>query len=290
MVSGAMIIRDFVFARSSCTDPQTLPLQRESCLWLPGGLRTAPTAMLWPVPTLYSCRAGSLSLVLEDRSLRIDAGDYFIALPGRSLRLEPASAQPARLLTLAFRAGLASEVAGDREPAMISDHIVTQDRATNSVLDYLVRNVESGLRDEVWLEEQYRYLLGRIVGRQHARLARFAATHLPRRGLRLETIRRIDRARDFMLSRFELPLTLGEIAQQAYLSPFHFARLFRQIEGVTTYEFLQRRRARCAFELLRDSSLPLEEVARMSGFNNRVTLFRACKQFFERSPSELRAA
>ena len=93
-----------------------------------------------------------------------------------------------------------------------------------------------------------------------------------------------------MLSNFELPLTLREIAQQAFLSPFHFARLFRQIEGVTTYEFLQRRRASCALELLTSTRLPLEEVARRAGFNSRITLFRVCKQFFERSPSALRAA
>jgi AraC-like DNA-binding protein len=290
MVLAAMIIRDTCGGRPGCADLQSLPLERESCLLLMRGLRAAPAPMTWPVPTLHACWSGSVTLAFDDRSVRIDAGDYFCALAGRSLRLEAASAAPVRMLTLAFRAGLAAEVGGVREPPIISEHIVTQDRATSCAIDYVVRTVERGFRDEQWLEEQYRFVLERVIGRQHSRLSRFASSDAPRRGSRLETLRRIDRARDFMLSNFERPLSLSDIAQQAFLSPFHFARLFRQIEGMTTYEFLQRRRARCALTLLNSSRLPLEEVARLSGFNSRVTLFRACKQFFARSPSELRAA
>ena len=291
MVSAAMIIREPGGGnRLTLPDLQAMPLDRESCLWLMRSARATAASFTWPVPTLYACWAGCIALSIDDRIVRIEAGDYFCALAGRSLRVEAVGAAPVRALTLAFRLGLAEEVGGTRQPPIISESLVTQDRAVSSALEYLVQTIERGYRDESWLEEQYRFVLERVIRRQHARLAKVAASELSRRGLRLETIRRIDRARDFMLSNFERPLTLNDIAQQAFLSPFHFARVFRQVEGMTTYEFLQRRRARCALGLLSGSRLPLEEVARLSGFNSRVTLFRACKQFFDRSPSELRAA
>lgn len=63
-------------------------------------------------------------------------------------------------------------------------------------------------------------------------------------------------------------LSLGELAREAGLSPFHFLRLFRRVAGVTPYQYLIGARLRRALDLLLDTELPVTRVAYDSGFGD----------------------
>ena len=68
-----------------------------------------------------------------------------------------------------------------------------------------------------------------------------------------------------------------EIAEIAELSPFHFARSFKQATGSTPIHFLTQRRIDLAKRLLVESELPIVEVGLRAGFKNQshfTTLFR----------------
>jgi AraC-like DNA-binding protein len=306
LTSCNMILRDPQFSAKSAFDTLRLPLGEECCLLLGRGPRFSLPPMQFPVVTLQACWAGTASLCVDDRRIRIEEGDYFPLNAERLMRAEFMGHSQMRAAVLCFRRGLPEEIALtvatnanrllDSEghvtglAPLLTERIVVDDRIVASTLNYIVQNAEQGLSDDVWFEEQFQFLLLHVMEKQQLRLHSLRSLEAFRRGARQEMLRRLDRARDYMLSCFEQQLSLREIAQQAFLSAFHFARLFRQVEGVTTYEFLQRRRARCALDLLTRTQLPLDEVARRAGFNSRVTLFRVCKQYFQRSPSLLRAA
>ena len=102
--------------------------------------------------------------------------------------------------------------------------------------------------------------------------------------------KRLKRTLECIAYRYAEPLSLGELAAQAGVSKFHFARLFRRATGTTPYRYLVDRRLDAAKRMLKTTDLAIEEIARRSGF------FRAnhfSTQFSQRcgvSPREYRLA
>jgi AraC-like DNA-binding protein len=73
------------------------------------------------------------------------------------------------------------------------------------------------------------------------------------RGVRLydpATLARLCRARDYLADHFHERPSLSQAAQQAYLSPFYFGRLFAGAFGETPHEFVTRLRIERAKRML----------------------------------------
>jgi AraC family transcriptional regulator len=88
---------------------------------------------------------------------------------------------------------------------------------------------------------------------------------------------RLRRVTEFIDGNLENDLSLAEIAQAADLSPYHFARSFKQTTGMTPIQFLMQRRIEYAKFMLTESELPIVEVGLNAGFKNQshfTTLFR----------------
>lgn len=88
---------------------------------------------------------------------------------------------------------------------------------------------------------------------------------------------KLRRVTEFIEENLEHDLTLAEIAEIAELSPFHFARSFKQATGSTPIQFLTRRRIDLAKRLLVESEMPIVEIGLRAGFKNQshfTTLFR----------------
>ena len=81
--------------------------------------------------------------------------------------------------------------------------------------------------------------------------------------------RRLRRAIEFMHDNFGRELALEEIASAAYLSEYHFARLFKQITGVTPHVYLANVRLERARKLLADTALPIGQIASMVGYQSQ---------------------
>jgi AraC-like DNA-binding protein len=89
-------------------------------------------------------------------------------------------------------------------------------------------------------------------------------------------------------------ISLGELAREAGLSPFHFLRLFRRVAGRTPHQLLIQARLRRAMALLLDTARPVTEIAAEAGFfdlSNFINTFRrnvGCSpQRYRRSPYEV---
>jgi AraC family transcriptional regulator len=88
---------------------------------------------------------------------------------------------------------------------------------------------------------------------------------------------KLRRVTEFIEENLERDLTLAEIAEIAELSPFHFARSFKQATGSTPIHFLTQRRIDLAKRLLVESELPIVEIGLRAGFKTQshfTTLFR----------------
>lgn len=64
------------------------------------------------------------------------------------------------------------------------------------------------------------------------------------------------------------PLTLAALAQEAALSEYHFARMFRQSMGLAPHQYVMQRRMARAEQLVRHSAQSLTGIALACGFNS----------------------
>jgi AraC-like DNA-binding protein len=64
-------------------------------------------------------------------------------------------------------------------------------------------------------------------------------------------------------------ITVSRLATTVHMSACHFARMFRKAAGEPPHTYLTRRRMKRAKELLRNTDLPLVEVAANSGFQTQ---------------------
>ncbi|MGI6285767.1 response regulator [Neomoorella humiferrea] len=78
----------------------------------------------------------------------------------------------------------------------------------------------------------------------------------------------IERACRFIEANFHRDLTLEEVAQQVYLSPCYFSRLFKQVKGQNFIDYLTRVRLGAAKELLLNTELPVAAIAERVGYHD----------------------
>jgi AraC family transcriptional regulator len=100
--------------------------------------------------------------------------------------------------------------------------------------------------------------------------------------------RRFDQVVDLVEARLGGKLTLQAMADQAGLSPFHFARTFKESTGLPPHAFVTARRMDRARILLRTSGRPVEEVARAVGFDNISHFRRVFRRHHGVNPAVLR--
>ena len=100
--------------------------------------------------------------------------------------------------------------------------------------------------------------------------------------------RRLRRAMEFMHDNYSRELALEEIASAAYLSEYHFARLFKQITGITPHVYLANLRLERARELLLESTLPISEIAAMVGYQSQSHFTKIFKSVTGTTPRVFR--
>jgi AraC-like DNA-binding protein len=81
-------------------------------------------------------------------------------------------------------------------------------------------------------------------------------------------LERMERAKTYILENFDKNISLKEIARNAFMSEFHFSRVFRQITHRSPHQYLLDVRFQHAILLLRNTSQTVTDVCYASGFQN----------------------
>lgn len=104
-----------------------------------------------------------------------------------------------------------------------------------------------------------------------------------------ELLRRLLRAKDRMDAASHEEWPVSRLASVSCVSEAHFARSFKEAFGVPPHRYLLTRRLERAKALLRDTDVPILEVALQTGWNSLGTFGRTFRDVIGESPSELRA-
>lgn len=107
----------------------------------------------------------------------------------------------------------------------------------------------------------------------------------PRGGLSVGALRRVC---EFVESHLEDNIDLDDLAAQARLSVYHFARAFRHSVGVSPLRYLLEQRVRRAQQLLRQTDLSLASIANAVGFFDQGHLARQFRRLVGTTPSSYR--
>lgn len=162
----------------------------------------------------------------------------------------------------------------------------------DQVIEQLSRAVLQELRQPgptgALLAESLGVALAAYILRHHSNMAP-TALPLARAEGALDASRR-RRIQDFIADNLDRDLTLEQLATEACLSRYHFARAFKAAFGCPPHRFVLARRLERAQHMLRNPDLSLTEVAASCGFASPAHFSRTFRQAVGQPPGAWRAA
>ncbi len=175
----------------------------------------------------------------------------------------------------------------DRSPAHLQLHekvFASDDRITQLYRHFLLSCDWAQPANQLMLSSASTLLLTHLL--QHYSEVQWRAPQT-RGGLAPAVLRHL---LAFIEAHLDQPLTLAQLSQQASLSEFHFARMFRHSLGEAPHQYVMRRRMQRAKEMLADNSLSLTAIAFSCGFHSPSHFSNRFRQIHGVSPSVYRTS
>lgn len=101
---------------------------------------------------------------------------------------------------------------------------------------------------------------------------------------------RIQKALSYAKSHLSQRLSVEELANAVHLSPRQFSRAFADETGMTPAKAIERLRMETARLMLESSSVPIETVAKDTGFGDPNRMRRAFVRMYGQAPQVIRRA
>jgi AraC-like DNA-binding protein len=232
---------------------------------------------------------------------RLDESVFLLLNEGQEYSMQIMPGFRTETLCPFFQPGLVSHVARVRtrphagqldQPEPVGGEYEVRERLyakDGRVADFLHALEQSRSAPAAWLEDQFFRLADALVELTSEEARREAAFPGARPATRAEMYRRLHRARDYLESCYDQPLTVAGIARIASLSPFHFQRLFREAFGRTPMQYLQARRLAVAQRLLTSTDRPVTEICFDVGFESLGAFSWLFRRRLGFSPKEFRS-
>jgi len=222
-----------------------------------------PAEETFPFYELVYVFSGRLVMWLDGTPLEGTKGDVFIVKPGVPHREESPPGSTCRLLCLAT--GFKGK--GGRRRRFPLD---LPDKVHLGAGHLVEQNLLAIANEAYHRREGYAAAISSHTIRIFIEIAREAQNvTMPR--LDIGEIRRRRLARDarrFIEENYSAPLSLAEIAQHFFMSPYHFARVFKRTSGISPMAYLARVRMDNAKRLLLDPQRPVKAVAAEVGYDD----------------------
>lgn len=183
---------------------------------------------------------GSFDVTMGGERWVLGPGSMFLTTPGMTFSVRHDEEHPTdRCLSVSFSEDAWEELRSAGVPELAPPHADVNTR--RSFIRHRLTTCQPG--QEMRLE----LLAGSLVESFDApAVARRRASNAS------ALVRQVDRAVELIDVSFARPLTLRELAGAAHMSPFHFARVFRELVGVPPHRYLMTVRLRHAVRLLQE--------------------------------------
>ena len=202
------------------------------------------------------------------------------------LRLKVEKGMFANVLFLALDPAFVSRTAVGLE--LDSDHIelVEQHGGTDPTLHHIAMALQTGIQTGDAVDQMYGEALSTALT---VHLLRKYGAAVPEPKSRYGRLPRekLLRAVEYIRDQLDTDLTISEIAQAVYMSPYHFTRLFKESTGQSPHQYVVEARVRKAKELLTTGKFTISEAAYHVGFVDQSHLTRHFTRVFGLPPKRL---
>lgn len=173
--------------------------------------------------------------------------------------------------------------AGRSSSPVLPDALTLSDAAVFSVAKAALAALEAGEVD-LYADACARFLAAHLLGKTES-WARAQTQKISSVAL---SDRRLRRVLEFMQQEFAGALNINQLAREAGISSFHFARTFKAKIGVTPHQHIRRLRLRHARVLLAETDLSVLQVAEACGYVHDGHFAAAFQRTYGCSPSAFR--
>ena len=92
----------------------------------------------------------------------------------------------------------------------------------------------------------------------------------------------------YLEAHFKQPLNLKDVAEKAFLSPYHFHRIFKAVTHETLADYLRRLKLEYAAQQLFYNEQSITEIALTLGFSSSQSFAKAFRQYYGLSATDIR--
>lgn len=103
-----------------------------------------------------------------------------------------------------------------------------------------------------------------------------------------ETFALLRESREFLAENFDQKVRLADGAERAFMSPFHYQRMFLRAFGESPHEFITRMRVEAAQQMLRQSQMSVSEICLEVGYESLGSFSDRFRREVGCSPTEFR--
>jgi len=250
------------------------------------------------------CNISGESHVKADKyQVKLDNQHFFITNESQYYSLIVESEKPTETFNIhfgsAFFADLVHDYFSDHEKLLDNpespeatfsffNQITPFNANIKNLLQQLHRHAQSSTEHSLYVDELLAKLGCQLMEVETEKNKNLENIQSAKAATRQEIFKRIGQAADYIYSHPEKSISLEELAQAATMSKFHFLRAFKAYYRVTPHQFILQTKLEKARELLKGSSLPIQEVGLMVGLEDKSSFSRMFKKHFGCPPSALR--
>ena len=236
-----------------------------------------------PQTLIYAHRGGYL-ISQNDRETRLRNGSFLILNKNEKFSISKINGTDRGPVLLLFKKDFVSDTLSES----ISEKIFPADWSFHS----LIREMSTGIKrissDFQWGEEKFFEVLIHLNSLGSKIENELENLSHQKKSTRMETYRKLNRAKDFIRTYYDEKLNLDDISKQAGLSKYYLIKLFKELYQLTPYEFLLRQRMIHACEMLRTEKKSITNICYDTGFESPSSFSLLFKKHTGLSPREYR--
>jgi AraC family transcriptional regulator len=236
---------------------------------------------------LVYVKKGNFLFDLSVKKHEMHSGYILLEKPGCDYRMRPsAGAVTIFNFTDEFRQQCTTDLQLEQSYFFGNQNLLSVILQSTPATDYLHHQVLNNLNDAGKLEMDTRVIelfseAAGIITNHSAEVDTPVASKFNR-------LTTVERAKEYMNTHFSNDISLQEVALNSFISPFHFSRLFKKITSFSPHQYLQQVRLKHAEMLLKNSNLPVADIAYNSGFSSTAYFATAFKQHYKANPLQYR--
>lgn len=245
-----------------------------------------------PEIELSYCLSGTYPITIENEHFTLQAGDLAVIGPMAAHEFPKNAVPSSRRLTIEIGPGFLDEHFSILSVRKFTDKVYRLRQSDGEAGKALFRLLE----ETAWLHEnRSEFSELRIKGNLY-HISAFVLQELVKETgtaaseKSLQDIVKIEKALQIIHDRYAQPLGLEEVSGICGYSKSNFCKVFKSITGDTFHNALNRHRIEIACMYLRQSKLPIEDIAAQTGFSDAKSLCRVFKATLGQSPGSYRKA